>query len=241
MEEATTLPVPALAWRKAYRALGYLGIMSIFGALLSGFQASPAASWDSAWINLGLYALFMGPHLVMTRAWWKRAVWGDPAGKPSERRFYILVTLACWWAVLALQRPLPALEVALPPVVRFAGLLAFLVCFLGFFHGITFAMIDALLGVPGSVSGYTHGAETPLFTEGAYAEVRHPMYRSALLAGLASLLVHPSLTQVFWVALIGGTFLAFIPVEEAQLVRARGEDYLRYRERTPWRLFRGIW
>ena len=41
--------------------------------------------------------------------------------------------------------------------------------------------------------------------------------------------------------LVGGTFVLFIPIEEQQLVAARGTAYLEYRERTPYRLLRGIW
>jgi protein-S-isoprenylcysteine O-methyltransferase Ste14 len=33
----------------------------------------------------------------------------------------------------------------------------------------------------------------------------------------------------------------FIAIEEQQLVAARGNAYLEYRERTPYRLLRGIW
>ncbi len=57
----------------------------------------------------------------------------------------------------------------------------------------------------------------------------------------ASLLIHPNIGQLFWALLPTATFVAFIPVEEAQLLRARGDDYRKYMERTPWRLFRGFW
>src|SRR5262249_8686438 len=106
---------------------------------------------------------------------------------------------------------------------------------------VSFEMTDGLLGVPGAVSQYSHGAETPLFTDGPYADVRHPMYRAAMFASLSSLFIHPNVAQLFWVAVIGTTFLAFIPVEEAQLIAARGDDYREYQRRTPYRLFRGLW
>jgi protein-S-isoprenylcysteine O-methyltransferase Ste14 len=88
---------------------------------------------------------------------------------------------------------------------------------------------------------YSHGGETPLLTDGPYAEVRHPMYRAAVLLGISALVMHPNLGQLFWTALVGGTLIAFIPVEEAQLRAARGDDYDRYCAATPYRLFRGIW
>jgi protein-S-isoprenylcysteine O-methyltransferase Ste14 len=110
-----------------------------------------------------------------------------------------------------------------------------------FFEGASRESLDGLLGVPGSGMKYSHGGETPLFTDGPYAQVRHPMYRAALLAGTCALVVHPHAGQVLWTAMIGLTFIGFIPVEEAQLRAARGEDYRRYCQQTPYRLFRGIW
>jgi protein-S-isoprenylcysteine O-methyltransferase Ste14 len=67
------------------------------------------------------------------------------------------------------------------------------------------------------------------------------MYRAALLAGLCSIAIHPNIAQVLWSALIGATFVGFIPVEERQLIAARGEAYRAYMRATPWRLVRGIW
>ena len=110
-----------------------------------------------------------------------------------------------------------------------------------FFQGTTFETIDGLLGVAGSQGGYSHGAETPLFTSGAYAGVRHPMYRASLLASLSCVVVHPNAAQLFWAILLPATFVAYIPIEEAQLLAARGNEYREYQQRTPYRLFRGIW
>jgi protein-S-isoprenylcysteine O-methyltransferase Ste14 len=67
------------------------------------------------------------------------------------------------------------------------------------------------------------------------------MYRAAILGGICGLLAHPNPAQLFWTLLIGATFVAFIPVEEAQMTAARGDDYRHYMEATPYRLFRGIW
>ena len=61
-----------------------------------------------------------------------------------------------------------------------------------------------------------------------------------LCGGVCSLLIHPNLAQVFWPVLIGITFIGFVPIEEARLLDARGDDYRRYQEQVPYRLFRGI-
>ena len=226
-----------------YRVIAYFGLMSVFASLAYGFRHDRDASWQNYTFDLLLYLAFIAPHLVLTRAWWKKAVWGSPVGSPRERRFYIALAVIWWMAVLWLHRPLPGLDLKLelPLPVRFAGYVAFLWSLIMFFEGASRAALDGLLGVPGTVMQYSHGAETPLNTEGPYAQVRHPMYRAALLAGVSTIVVHPNTAQLFWAGLIGLTFIAFIPVEEAQLVAARGEDYLRYRRQTPYRLFRGVW
>lgn len=229
------------AYRLAYRIFAYFGLFSIFGAMLYGFRYDAAASTSSVLFNLGLYAAFIVPHLIMTRAWFKRAVWGQPYSIPTERRFYIAVTVITWLAVFWLQRPIPGPALALAEPFRFAGFVGFMVCVLVFFDGISFAAIDGLLGIPGSVSAYSHGPETRLLTDGPYAQVRHPMYRAAILAGLCGLLIHPNAGQLLWTLLIGATFVAFIPVEEAQMIAARGNDYREYMQRTPYRLLRGLW
>jgi protein-S-isoprenylcysteine O-methyltransferase Ste14 len=229
------------AYRFLYKTFAYFGLFSIFGALLYGFRYSAGASAGGYWFNLGLYAAFIVPHLIMTRSWFKRAVWGHSYSTPRERRFYITVTVITWLALYWLQKPIPGPVLALPDAIRFAGMVGFIICVLMFFQGISFDAIDGLLGVPGSVSAYSHGAETHLFTEGPYAKVRHPMYRAAILAGTCGLIFHPTMAQLFWTLLIGATFIAFIPVEEAQMIAARGDDYRRYMKAAPYRLFRGIW
>ena len=226
----------------AYRIFAYLGLASIFGSLLLGFQRAADAPWWHYAANAGLYACFFAPHHVMTRGWYKKALFGSPAGSARERQIYITVSVVTWWIVLLLQFPLPGFfYVEMPYWGHLLGASVFVLSLMLFFQGITFPMIDGLLGVPGSAMGFAHGAEVPLFTEGPYAQVRHPMYRGALLAGLASIVVYPGLAQIFWALLIGGAFVAFIPVEEQQMLAARGQAYLDYKQKTPYRLIRGVW
>jgi protein-S-isoprenylcysteine O-methyltransferase Ste14 len=228
-------------YRIAYQAVGYFGLFSIFAAILYGFRYDPAAPATNLTFNVMLYGAFIVPHLVMTRSWFKRIVWGTPYSTPRERRFYVLFTTVTWLAAMWFQRPIPGAALALPEVAQFAGTVCFLICILVFFQGITFDLINGMLEVPGAVSSYSHGPETPLFTEGPYAEVRHPMYRGALLAGVSALAIHPNAGQLLWTVMIGLTFILFIPVEEAQMIAARGDDYRSYQRRTPYRLFKGIW
>lgn len=232
-------------YASVYRALAYFSLFSLAGAVLWGFRYDPASVPINYAYNVGLYAIFLVPHLIMTRAWFKKAVWGYEAGHPRERRFYILVTTVMWLGVVWLHRPVPGGEIVYPggweDLFVFVGTVLFLMFLKLFFEGFSLDALDGFLGVPGSVAAFSHGPETPLFTEGRYAQVRHPMYQSLFLMGFASLLVHPHLAQLFWVAIIGLPFLLFIPVEEAQMIAARGDDYRNYMKQTPWRLIPGIW
>jgi protein-S-isoprenylcysteine O-methyltransferase Ste14 len=224
-----------------YRVFAYFGLASVFGALLYGFRFEPGAPRFNVLFNFGLYLAFAVPHLIMTRSWFKNAVWGHPSGSPTERRVFITVGIALWLTVLVLHQPMPGPSLVVPEWLRFIGVLGFILSVVAFFEGSTFAALDGLLGVPGGRMSHSHGTETPLLTEGAYGRVRHPMYRAALFAGLCSVLIHGNVAALFWAVLVGATFVLFIPIEEQQLMAARGTAYLEYRERTPYRLLRGIW
>jgi protein-S-isoprenylcysteine O-methyltransferase Ste14 len=221
-----------------YRVFSYFGLGSLSGSLLCGFRYDADAPASAYLFNILLYAAWAGVHLMMTRRWFKEFVYGSPYGSARERQVYIVTTVVTWLAVLWVHRPMPGFAYVPPEWLRFIGSVGFVLFVFAFFEGVTFAALDGLLGVPGSKMTHSHGAETPLLREGQYARVRHPMYRAALLMGSCAFLLHPNAAQLLWSLMIGGTFIAFIPVEERQLVDARGDEYMRD---TPWRVFRGIW
>lgn len=226
-----------------YRIIGLMGLMSIFGALIWGWRYDPIAPVMNIYFNIALYIGWMVLHLVATRKWFKKAVFGT-SGSLFERQVYIFHTLAGWGAILWFHKPMPSLGVSaldLPTYAGFSGLCLVIIGVFSFLEGKSFTDLDGFLGVPGSVVEYSHGEETPLITEGSYGKVRHPMYTGAFIAGLASILMHPNMAQFIWVGLIGATFLIFIPIEEAQLIRERGDAYKEYKLKVKWRLFRGIW
>jgi len=229
------------AYHIAYRVVAYAGLLAIFGALLHGFPHASGEPWSNFFFNLVLYALFIAPHLVMTRVWFKSAFWGDPSGSPNERRVFVLVSAVTWFAVILLAKPLPGDDLFDSSFLRFAGHVGFLASFLLFFQGVTTAMLDGLLAVPGARGAFLHAESMPLQVDGPYKDVRHPQYRGVVLVGISSLFIHPNAAQFFWVLLIAGSFVAFIPIEEAHLVAARGEDYRKYQEQTPYRIFKGVW
>ena len=227
--------------RIVYWWFGHLGLMAVGAAVILGFRHAAGAPVAHYAYDLVLYGAYMSVHLVMTRPAWKRWLTGRAEGTPVERRVYITVAVVGWLAVYALHRPLPGPAFVSPAWVQYLGLCGVLLGFFSFLEGATFAATAGLLGVPGATMGYSHGDETPLMTEGSYASVRHPMYRGFLMMLAASLLVHPNAAQLFWAVMIALTFVAFVPVEEAQLIAQRGEQYRLYMERTRYRLIRGVW
>jgi protein-S-isoprenylcysteine O-methyltransferase Ste14 len=224
-----------------YRVFSYFGLAAIFGALLHGFRHDASAPARNYLLNLLMYAVWATVHLVMTRGWFKRAVYGSAAGSLFERQVFVVISVTTWLALVWFHLPVPGVSLELPGSLHFAGRVAFILCVLMFFEGVTFPALDGLLGVPGSAMTHSHGSETPLFTEGQYAKVRHPMYRAFLFAALSSFFIHPSTAQVFWCLMLGATFVGFIPVEEAQLIAARGDAYREYMKKTPWRILPGVW
>ncbi len=229
------------AFQLGYQIFAYFGLMSLMASLLWGFRYNAEASWLNYPIDLLLYGAFVAPHLMLTRAEVKQQVWGRLAGTNRERQLYIAITVVTWLVVFWLHWPVPGGNVELPAALSFAGYVGFLWGVLLFFEGSTREDLNGLLGVPGAAVQYTHGDETPLRTEGAYAQVRHPMYRAVLFTGAAGLVIHPNAGQLFWTVMLGATFVGFIPIEEKLLLEARGDEYRRYCEQTPYRLFRGIW
>jgi protein-S-isoprenylcysteine O-methyltransferase Ste14 len=227
--------------RIVYWWFGHLGLMAVGAAVILGFRhAADAPPLTYLW-NLLLYGVYITVHLVMTRPAWKRMLTGRAEGTPAERRIYIAVAVTTWLVVYTLHRPVPGFAFVPPLWLEYLALCGVLLGFFAFLEGATFQATAGLLGVPGATMGYSHGAETPLMTEGSYASVRHPMYRGFLLMLAASLLLHPNSGQLFWTLMIALTFVVFVPIEETQLIEQRGEQYRLYMERTRYRLIRGVW
>jgi protein-S-isoprenylcysteine O-methyltransferase Ste14 len=128
-----------------------------------------------------------------------------------------------------------------PAWLAYVGYCAALLSIVGFFEFATFEGLGSLLGLPGCSLSHSVGAETPLMTEGPYAQVRHPMYRAAVFLYFSSLLIHPNAGQLLFAVLVSASFLAFIPFEEHQLLKARGDAYRAYMAQTPYRVFQRIW
>jgi protein-S-isoprenylcysteine O-methyltransferase Ste14 len=206
-----------------------------------GWKHDAAAPIENYWFNIGIYAAFIAVHIIMTMPSFKKAVYGPRAGTPVERQIYMVVSIVTWLAVFWFHRAVPGFEYASPDWLAFIGTCAVLLTVFGFFEFADFEKLDALVGMPGSAVSHTAGDETPLFTEGTYEKIRHPMYRAGLLMGLVSLMIHPHAGQLLFAVMVAASFILPIPFEESQLLKARGEGYREYMRQTPWRLFKGIW
>jgi protein-S-isoprenylcysteine O-methyltransferase Ste14 len=225
---------------RAYWLFSYLGLMAVWASFITGFRHDHDAPTHNIWIDVALYAAFILPHIVMTVPAFKSTVYGSRAGTPFERRIYILVTVVTWVLVYWLHRPIPGFAYIAHEWQRYLGVCAILLSIAGFFEFATFEGLDQLLGIAGSLS-HSVGSETPLMMDGPYARVRHPMYRAAFFVAFSSLLLHPNASQLLFAVLTSASFMGFIPFEEHQLLKARGDEYRAYMARTPYRVFRGVW
>ncbi len=226
---------------KLYWLFSYLGLMVLAASFVMGFRHEAEAPVGNIFFNLGLYAIYLAVHIVMTMPAFKRAVFGHAEGTPAERRIYVTISILTWVGVYAFHQPVPGFALNAPQWVQFIGLCAFLLSFVAFFEFATFESLGSLLGLPGSELSHSVGAETPLMTEGPYARVRHPMYRAAFFYAFSSLLIHPNAGQLLFAVMVSASFLGFISFEERQLIKARGEEYRDYMRRTPYRVFHDLW
>lgn len=226
---------------QAYRAFAFLGLMIVGTSYLTGFRYDAEAPVENYWINFGMYAAYIVVHIIMTMPGFKKALYRQHAGKLIERQIYIVISIVTWLAVFYYHKAVPGFEFASPDWLQFLGICAVMLAAFGFFEFATFDALDSLVGMPGTEISHTVSADTPLFTEGSYARVRHPMYRAGFLMGFVSLLIHPNAGQLLFAVMLGFSFVLFVPFEEHQLIKARGKEYKAYMKATPWRVFRGIW
>jgi methanethiol S-methyltransferase len=228
-------------FKRLYWMFAFLGLMALSASFIMGFRYAADAPASNYAFNILLYAAFVAVHIVMTMPAFKRAVYGQPAGNLIERRIYVTISVATWVLVYWLHRPVPGFGFVAPGWLHYVGLCAVLLSIVGFFEFATFEGLNSLLGMPGSQLSHSVGEETPLMTEGAYSQVRHPMYRAAFYLAFCSLLVHPNAGQLLFAIMVTASFLGFIPFEEHQLLRARGNQYRAYMAQTPYRIFPGVW
>ncbi len=134
-------------------------------------------------------------------------------------------------------RPVPGFGYSSPFWLQYLGLCVLLLSFVAFFEFATFEVLGSLVGMPGSQLFHSTGAETPLLAEGPYASVRHPMYRALSFLAFSSLMIHLNAGQLLFAVMVAASFVGFIPFEERQLIKNRGDEYREYMKKTPYRIF----
>lgn len=228
-------------FKHLYWLFAYLGVMTLSAAFIMGFRHGADAPLMNLYFNVSLYAGFIAVHIIMTMPAVKKALFGRPEGTPFERRIYVATSVITWVGLYGLHKPVGGFAYTSPPWLQFVGICAVALSVVAFFEFATFESLGGLLGMPGSKLSHSVGTETPLMIEGPYATVRHPMYRAAVSLAMTSLLIHPHAGQLLFAVMVSISFMVFIPLEEHQLVKARGEEYRAYMRRTPYRVFPGVW
>ena len=226
---------------KIYALFTYLGVMALPASFIIGFKYDPTAPTSNYVYDIVLYLIYIGIHFIMTMPGFKKTLYGKPQGAPHERRVYVTVAIVTWIILYVVHKPLPGFAIPVNEWVVYFGLCCVLLGQFAFFEFANFDALKALFGVPGAEVSHSAGGETPLMTEGSYAKVRHPMYSGALILYLSSVIMHPNAAQLLWSVMVALSFVLFIPIEEAGLIKGRGEAYREYQKAVKWRVIPGIW
>jgi len=184
-------------------------------------------------INVPLMGLFAVQHMIMARPWFKR--WFTqyvPAA--MERSTFVLAASALLILIMAFWQPIPGIVWHVEhPIARallmgtaFAGF--GIVLFSSFLidHFDLFGLRQVTLHLLGKP--YTH---KPFIERSFYKLVRHPL----MVGFLIGFWVTPTMTlgHLLFACVITGYIIIGVSMEERDLVRAHGEQYINYARRTP--------
>jgi protein-S-isoprenylcysteine O-methyltransferase Ste14 len=67
------------------------------------------------------------------------------------------------------------------------------------------------------------------------------MYRASIVVYMSSFIIHPNSAQLLFAVMVTASFVFFIPVEEAALIKGRGDQYREYQKAVKWRVIPGVW
>lgn len=223
-----------------YGMLAYLGFLAVFGYTIGfvagigvpkGIDDGPTGPmWLALVVDAGLLGLFAVQHSVMARPWFKRR-W---LPRSIERSTYVLAASAAVALLLWQWRPLPETvwSVQIPWLRGLLWVLyavGWIVLVLSTFligHFDLFGLRQVLARAR-KVDYSEPGFSQPLF----YRVVRHPIMVGFLIAFWAA----PDMSRgrlLFAVATTGYILIA-VRLEERDLRRQLGDDYLAYERRVP--------
>ena len=183
-------------------------------------------------IDGALLALFALQHSIMARPWFKRA-WTRIVPEPAERSTYVLFSSAALLLMFWQWRPIGGViwkmeGVGAAIILAFygAGLIIVLASTLQINHFDLFGLRQVYLYLAGRQ--YTPlEFRTPFF----YRYVRHPLYLGWLLTFWSAPVM--TVAHLFFAVMTTAYIFVAIRFEEADLVRAHGDKYQRYRQEVP--------
>ena len=210
--------------------VGFLGKFVVPKDIDSGEQGPPAVALA---VNVLLMGLFGAQHSVMARrgfkAWWTRYV-----PRPIERSVYVLLTAVCLILIYRFWQPMlgtvwsienPAGRLAVQGLYL-AGYGVVLVATFLIDHFDLFGLRQVYL----YARGQDYSAKR-FMTPGPYKLIRHPLYVGWFITFWAT----PDMTVGHLLFAVGmsGYILLAIPHEERDLLHFLGDEYRRYRDKTP--------
>ncbi len=227
----------------AYGAVAYATFFGVFLYLI-GFSGNllvpksidsgvPAPFGQALLVNTVLVALFGVQHSVMARpafkSWWTKIV-----PKPLERSTYVLMA-SLILALLSWQwQPMPAVIWSVQHPLAIAFLTG--ISLLGWLTALYSSFIIDHFDLFGLRQVYVHlrnrpYSHPPFAVRSLYRLVRHPLM-VGILIGIWST---PAMTagHLLFSLLMTGYILVGVTLEERDLARYLGDDYLLYRSQTP--------
>jgi protein-S-isoprenylcysteine O-methyltransferase Ste14 len=184
-------------------------------------------------VNLGLLGLFALQHSVMARQgfkrWWTRIV-----PTHAERSTFVLLTCVILCALYMQWRPLPGTVWQVEQPVLAASLSALSWAGWALVLAATF-LIDHfdLFGLRQGWRRFRGGPQgDPAFrVRGIYRRTRHPLYLGFLVAFWST----PHMTEghLLFAVMTTAFMLVAVRLEERDLVRVHGMDYVEYRRLVP--------
>jgi protein-S-isoprenylcysteine O-methyltransferase Ste14 len=188
--------------------------------------------WRAVVVNLALLSVFALQHSVMARPGFKR-VWTRIVPHPVERATYVLASSAALWLLFGFWQPIPAI------VWSFEGAGGALLQTL-FFLGVALVLYSTFLIDHFDLFGlrqvvlYFRGrpyTEKRFATPSLYQHVRHPLY----LGWFMTFWFTPQMSagHLLFAAVASAYILVAVRYEERDLLALLGEDYRRWRVRTP--------
>jgi len=211
-------------------AIGFIGNVLVPKSIDSG-RAEPLLR--ALLIDAGLLGVFAIQHSVMARQWFKRA-WTTVVPEVVERSTYVLLSSLALLFMFWQWRPIGGVVWNLKSAV--GQLLMFGVFWAGWVTVLWSTALISHFDLFGLRQVYLYVRKQPYTSPGfrspaLYNFVRHPLYLGWLLVFWGA----PVMTVAHLVFTLATTayILIAIQLEERDLVKIHGEDYLKYRKRIP--------